>query len=351
MTTNLHPLTRMKRFVKILLGAIIVLAATAGNSQTPVSRPKIGLVLNGEGASGFVQLGVLQWFEEHHIPVDYIAGTSVGGWVGGSYAAGVSTQEITDFLGHMNFTESMFFGEAPYQQKGNWEKPEMPKLSPGLSSFQLEAFASSRQPDFLSPLLPEIVGPYSDLRSFDDLPIPFRCVAADLTTGQVVVLDKGSLPEALRASISMIGVSSPVHIGKGSFVSGAILGSIPTDVVRKMGADVVIASSTITPAGVGMGSSMLDSVYGQMMRALDIARETNERKALETADIVIRPDIYNFTTLDLSKVAEFARLGYEAAQQKMASLLKYEVNDSDWKQYVDSRAQRKAVTTSKGKRG
>jgi NTE family protein len=332
-------LSRQGRLALFLLGALLSLTSTVGHSQVAKGRPRIGLALNGEGAIGFAQVGVLAWLEEHHVPVDYIAGTSVGGWVGGGYATGMSANEIHQFLRSIDFSVTLFLGDAPYQEKGNWTKSEKLEL-PGLPGLQLDAFVASKSPDLYVPLLPGIAHSYGNLRSFDDLPTPFRCLAVDLVTGRLLVLNSGSLPDALRATITMIGVNSPVHHGPEVLVSGAFVDSIPTDVVRNMGADIVIASFTDFLGRTG-GETEFKSTFQQIVRTLDVARTLNEGKGLQTADVVIRPDARSFSVADLSRVDQLVEQGYRAAQEKTAMLMRFAVSDSDWQQYVTTRQQRR----------
>jgi NTE family protein len=334
-----NPLSRQGRLALFLLVAVISLTSTSGHPQTANQRPKIGLALNGEGAFGFTQIGVLAWLEEHHVPIDYIAGTSVGGLVGGGYATGMSASEIRVFLRNIDFTVTLFLGEAPYQEKGNWAKSEKIKL-PGLPGLQLDPFVPAKSPDLIVPLLPGIAEPYRNLGSFDDLPTPFRCVAADLNTGRLLVFSSGSLPDALRATITMIGVSSPVRSSDKVLVSGAIVDNIPTDVVRAMGADVVIASSAFS-FEVKSGVSEFNSPLQQSIRAWDIAGYLNEQKGLEKADIAIHPDARGYSVGDLASLERLVELGYRAAQEKTAYLMRFAVSDSEWQQFVENRQRRR----------
>src|SRR5262249_8366312 len=157
--------------------AAAVLNFSAKRSQAANSRPRIGLVMNGEGAVGFAQIGVLQWLEEHHIPVDYVVGTSIGGLVGGGYAAGKSPAEIRQFVDSIDLSTALFLGEAPYQDKGKWSKSESIKMPgvPGIPGLELDAFMPTKTPDMIVPLLPSIANSYRAPGNFDDLPIPFRC--------------------------------------------------------------------------------------------------------------------------------------------------------------------------------
>jgi NTE family protein len=332
-------LSRVERLALLLVVVLLSLTSTVGYSQVADHRPRIGLVLSGGGAIGFSQIGVLAWLEEHHIPVDYIAGTEVGGWVGGSYATGMSATEISQFLQRIDFGLTLFLGDDSYQEKGNWNKSEKVE-PPGLPGLQLDAFVSSKSPDVAVPLLPRIAHSYPNLHSFDELPTPFRCLAVDLTTGSLLVLNNGSLPEALRATTALIGVSNPVHRGHEVLVSGGILNSIPTDVVRKMGADIVIVSFADFLGGPG-GESEFSSPLLQMARTLEVARMMNEMKGLQTADIVIRPHPRSAVVSEFNGPAELVKLGYDAAQEKALLLLPFAVSDSDWQQYQANRQQRR----------
>jgi NTE family protein len=325
-----------------LLVAVASLASTVRYTQNANRRPRIGLVMNGEGAIGFTQIGVLKWTAEHHIPIDYIAGTSVGGWVGGAYAAGMFPTEIGNFVEGSNLAVRLFRGDAPYQEKGKWATPQKMKL-PGLPGFELDAFVSSKHPDAIVPVLPRIANSYRNLSSFDDLPTPFRCEAADLRTGQLLVLESGSLPEALRTCLTLIGVSNPVRKGERILVSGAILDSIPTDLVRRMGAEIVIASfvSGTTAFESSAGESEFSSVFQQIARSLDIAKRENERKGLEKADVLIHPDTVGFATNDFTRLRQLVNLGYDAAQAKAAYLQGYALPDTEWVEYVRNREERK----------
>lgn len=326
----------------LLFTAVAPLTSAGRLSQAARRRPRIGLALNGEGAIGFAQIGVLKWLTEHHVPVDYLAGTSVGGWVGGGYAIGMFPFEIQQFVEKIDFAITLFLGEAPYQEKGRWAKSDEIKVA-GVPGLQLEPFMPSRWPNFL-PLLPGIANSYRNLRSFDDLPTPFRCLVADLHTGQLIVMDQGSLPEALRASIASIGVSSPIRQGDSILVSGAVLDSIPSDIVRRMGADIVIASFTSVPNNLESkgGESEYGNTFEQMARALDMARTENERRSLEGTDILIRPDTESVSAVDFTRIRQLEEKGYNAVQQKAASLMRLALSDAEWAEYVRNREERRA---------
>ncbi len=198
----------MKR--TLVAAALLLLAATAE------ARPKIGLALGGGGARGAAHIGVLRVLEELHVPVDYVAGTSMGAVVGGLYASGMSPDEIEQALTSIDWNDTLSdrtsYKELIYRRKQD-ESRHLTSFEAGLRKGRL----------------------------ISQLPTPFKAVAADIETGEAVVLDHGDLAEAIRASMSIPGVFSPMEIDGRLLVDGGIADNVPVDVVRAMGADIVIA--------------------------------------------------------------------------------------------------------------
>src|ERR1700728_2761150 len=227
-----------KRFIAALLTLLIVVPATIRAQQPvvkPASRPKVALVFEGGGALGFAHIGVIEWIEAHHIPVDYVAGTSMGGLVGGLYASGLSPNEIKSFVGGINWA-AVLSGQLPFQAlsyRRKEDKLAFPnRLEFGLKhGFSLPSGLNSGSAVGL--LLDEAVLPYYELQNFDDLPIPFRCVATDLTTGNEHVFKDGSLAQAMRSTMSIPGVFAPVEHGTQVYSDGAAVNNLPVDVARK----------------------------------------------------------------------------------------------------------------------
>ena len=209
-----------------------------------IDRPKIGVVLEGGGALGLAHIGVLQWFEEHRIPIDYLAGTSMGGLVGGMYATGMRASRNSGSCVHHRLERSTRREDAvsrpsPFAARKTSASFQN-NLEFGLrNGFSAPGGLSSGQR--ITYLFDRVALPYSDLKSFDDLPIPFRCVATDLNSGKQHVFENGSLGEALRATMSLPAIFTPVTNEKSIWVDGGLLNNLPVDVVKKMGADIVIA--------------------------------------------------------------------------------------------------------------
>jgi len=297
--------------------ALSMIAAVPVGAQQPVvqpgSRPKVALVFEGGGALGFAHIGVIEWIEEHHIPVDYVAGTSMGGLVGGLYASGMSPREISDFMGGIDWT-AVLSGQVPFpalSYRRKEDKLAFPnRLEFGLKhGFSLPNGLNSGSAVGL--LLDEKMLAYYDLKSFDDLPIPFRCVATDLTTGTEHVFKDGSLAQAMRSTMSIPGVFAPVAHGTEIYSDGAAVNNLPVDVARKMGADIVIAVYLDTGP---FKRDTLESLVGVAGRNLQILIAANEAKSMKDANILLKADVSKFTSGDFEKSAEIIPKGVEVAQ-------------------------------------
>ena len=247
---------------------------------TGKSRPRIGLVLEGGGALGLAHVGVLRWFEEHHIPIDYVSGTSMGGLVGGLYATGRSSDEIHAFLQKINWYSALN-NDIPYRDLV-FRRKEDARAYPASLEFGFKDRSAVLPSGFNSGhevglILDRIAYPYTELRSFNDLPTPFRCVATDLVSGKAVVFDQGSLSEALRATMSLPAIFSPVRRNGQILVDGGLLENLPVDVARRMGADVVIA--------VNLQTKPLDpdaslSAFAVLQRSISVGISVNELESM-----------------------------------------------------------------------
>lgn len=305
-----------------------------------MNRPKIGLVFEGGGALGFAHIGVIEWFEEHHIPVDYVAGTSMGGLVGGLYASGLSPDEIREFVRRIDWpvvlSGQVAFPALSYRRKE--DKLTYPNgLEFGLKN-GISLPSGLNSGSAVGLLFDRTMLPYWDLRSFDDLPIPFRCVATELNTGQAHVFEDGSLAQALRATMSIPGLFAPVHHGNEIYSDGGAVDNLPVDVARSMGAQVVISS--YLNAGPAKPAT-LGSLTGVVGRNVSIMVATNEINSLKNSDIVISSDVSDIATLDFEKNAQIIPLGYKAAELEAKALEKYALNDADWADYTAQRQSRR----------
>ena len=342
------PRSALRAILSILAVAFAASACVAQTPQdTPAApspahapRPKIGLALEGGGALGLAHIGVLQWFEEHHIPIDYIAGTSMGGLVGGLYATGMSPEELRNLVQQQNW-DVIIGGRTQYQNLSFRRKEDLRaypnSLVVGLKNgLTLPAGLNAGQE--ISLLIDRETLPYSRLASFDQLPIPFRCVATDLVSGQEVVFSQGSLARAMRATMSIPGLFAPVRDGDKVYVDGGLLRNLPSDVVRKMGADVVIAvhleTAPVKPEGI-------QSLFTVLGRSVDVVVHENEIRGLAGADLIVNVNLRDFNSLDYPKSKLIIEKGENAAQEKARILAPYSLDDAGWLAYLQARNARK----------
>ncbi len=334
-----------------LLAISLALPAEAVAQQPEVktaSRPKVALVLEGGGALGFAHIGVIEWMEAHHIPVDYVAGTSMGGLVGGLYASGMSPQEIKDFVGGINWS-AVLSGQIPFPAlsfRRKEDKLAYPnRLQFGLKNgFSLPNGLNSGSAVGL--LLDDKMLPYYDLKNFDQLPIPFRCVATDMTTGKEHIFKDGSLPQAMRATMSIPGVFAPVEHGTSVFSDGGAVNNLPVDVARSMGPDIVIAVYLDTGP---FNKKSLNSLVGVAGRNVEIMLAANEIQNMKDANILLKVDLSKYTSSDFELSAEIIPQGVKAAQEHAAELEKYAVNDAEWQAYLAQRNARRKTNVPEPK--
>lgn len=318
---------------------IFTVVPAAAQPSVPPPRKKIGLVLSGGGARGLAHLGVLRWLDEHRIPVDYITGTSMGALVGSLYATGMNDTQRTRFIAAIDWDKALLseptYRELSFRRKEdrrNYEIGARLGLKHGLGG------PNGFSPGMESGLVIDRINfPYSGVSNFDDLPVPFRCVATDMLSGKAVVLQDGSLSQALRATMAIPGVFTPVE-WKGTLLSdGGLVDNIPTDVARDMGAEVVIAVNAGTPL---LNREELQSVGGVLRQSIAVMTLANDQHALALANVTITPDLGNYGVLDFGPRSEITRRGYEAAQANAASLLPYALSESEWQDYLAARATR-----------
>ncbi len=309
-------------------------AAAQAPSGSELGRPRIGLVLGGGGALGFSHIGVLKVLEAHRVPIDYIAGTSMGSIIAGLYACGMAPDEIQTFLEGLDWNEVMsdetprrelFFRRKIEDQRYlfemglNWGGP---KMGTGMAAGQ--KFNNIMQ--------------YITLRAvavthFDSLPIPYRAVATDLQSGTAYVIDHGNLATAMRASMAVPGVFTPVEIEGHLLVDGGIVNNLPVDVAEAMGADIVIAVD-VGSASDRVDMAKLKSLGGILGRTYTIAQRPEQMEMFRRADVGIQPVLFGFTASQFGRVSEFVPHGEQAAQAKSAELAKLGVSAEAYAGYL-----------------
>jgi NTE family protein len=315
--------------------------AGASVAAAPAGRPRIGLALGGGSAKGLAHIGILRWFEEHRIPIDVVSGTSMGGLVGGAYATGMSPAELAALMKNADW-DLMFLSDSPFKYK-TFRRKQDKRAYPSQLEFGLKGGLS--MPAGLNPgqqvalMLDRIALPYYDLDSFDDLPTPFRCVATDLKTAEIVVLSKGRLATAMRATMSIPALFAPVADDNRLLVDGGTLNNIPADVTRSMGADVVIAVDV--SAETDLEKDAKQTIFSTLGKTITTMMDAGTKRALASADIIIDPDLTGLGSTSWRESEELAARGYKAAQKMGDRLLKYSVSDEEYRALAAARQARR----------
>jgi NTE family protein len=309
----------------LLLSCLTPLAQAAGiDKGSHASRPKIGLALSGGGARGAAHVGVLRVLEELQIPVDYIAGTSMGAIVGGLYASGMDPDEIERAIKEMDW-DAVLQDSQPRPERSFRRKLDdrlyLSKLKAGVKDGKIGIPTAVIQGQQFNLVLNRLTVAVAEIDDFDDLPIPVRAVATEIATGEEVVLGSGNLATAIRASISVPGVFAGVLIDDRLLVDGGISNNLPVSVVREMGADIVIAVDISTPL---MSQEEIDSALkvAEQLTGL-LTRSNTERQlgSLTTRDILIVPPLgKQVTSADFNKAPLAVEIGEQEARKQQHRL-------------------------------
>jgi NTE family protein len=320
-------------------GLLLALLASAAAAGDLAGRPRIGLALGGGSAKGLAHAGVLRWLEEHRIPVDVIAGTSMGALVGGAYATGLSPAQIGDLLSGANW-DGILRPDPPFALKSVRRKQDARAypvgLELGLRGGRLRLPSGFNPGHRIGLLLSRIALPFPEPQEFDDLPIPFRCVATDMEKGEPVVLSRGSLGGALRASMAIPGVFDPVRLDGRLLSDGGVLNNVPVDVVRGMGADVVIA---VNVASAGF-EPLHETAAGLADRAISLMLDELTASRLGAADLVILPDLRGVGSTDYRDAEAIMARGYRAADALAGAFAPLALSPGDWEAYRQARRER-----------
>jgi len=305
-------------------------------------RPRIGLVLGGGGARGAAHIGVLKVLEEMRIPVDYVAGTSMGSIVGGLYASGMSTDDIEREVLAMDWDD--LFKDNPTRKQRSFRRKSDDRIyafeaRPGFNDGQIELPLAFIRGQKLDLALNRLMLPIVDVTDFDDLPIPYRAIATDIETGGEVVLGTGSLPKAIRASMAVPAAFDPVEIDGKLLVDGGLANNVPVSVARDMGADIIIA--------VDVGSGLLKreqitsvfAITGQLANFLFSLNTLQQLESLGPKDVLIIPELGDIGGGSFDRAAETIGPGVDAARKVADALRRYSVSEDEYAHHVAQRGQ------------
>lgn len=308
----------MKRILAVSLLLIsISVAAVAESGRT-------ALVLGGGGARGAAHIGVLEVLEQERIPVDCVVGTSMGGLVAGSYAAGLSPKMMRDKLAGADWTD-IFLDLADYSQLSYRQKRVSRRYLAGTQvglserGFQIQpgVVAGEKIKLFFNQLVDEDLGE----RNIEQLPIPLAIVATDIGTGERVVFRNGSLTQAMRASMSVPGLMAPVEYQGRKLVDGGLVDNLPVEVARNLcQADRVIVVNVGSPLKAPEEVGSLLSVSAQMIGILTKQNVERSLSTLTGADIYIAPELGDIRATDFARYEEAAATGRAAAERQLSAL-------------------------------
>ncbi len=325
--------------VAIVLGSPMALAGE--RVAVEPARPKIGLVLAGGGAKGAAHVGVLKVLEAMRIPIDVVVGTSMGSIVGGLYASGMRAEDIEHAIEKVDWVD--VFEDAPSRADRSFRRKTddfsyVFKAKPGFGEGGIKLPLAVVQGQKFDLELNRLTQGVSAVGDFDALPIPFRAIAADLETGEQVVLGAGSLARALRASMAVPGAFYPVEIDGRLLVDGGIANNIPVSVARELGAEVLIVSE--------LGTDMLTrdeiesglDVAAQMVNFLFVINSRQQLKTLAQNDVRISVQLGDIGAGSFDRIHEAIPLGEQAARDAAEALSRYALAESDYRQHVAARS-------------
>jgi NTE family protein len=315
----------------------------AASPAAKLGRPRVGLVLSGGGARGLAHVGVLKVLERERIPVDLIAGTSMGAIVGGLYATGLTASEIEDEVKRLDWLGSfaMRVNRQDLSQRRKEQDFEVsPLLEFGIRSDGLTAPLGAVSSRVLESHLRRMTLGAAQVQDFDDLPTPFRAIATDMETGQTVVMESGDLARALRSSMSVPGLFAPTEVDGRILGDGGLVNNLPVDVARQMGADRVIAVNIGTPLS---GRDTLASITGVTAQMINILTEQNVQRSLQSLgpqDVLIAPKLEGLTSGDFDRAIDLMRLGELQAEALVLRMQDLKLSPEAYAQWQAHRRQR-----------
>ncbi|MDH3861917.1 MAG: patatin-like phospholipase family protein, partial [Gammaproteobacteria bacterium] len=342
-------MTNFSRWSRSLVVALYVMAAPTYASDTGPAkaasgqsddRLRVGLVLGGGGARGAAHIGVLKELERMRIPVDAIAGTSMGAIVGGLYATGMSAEELEELVGSLDWAGALI--DKPDRDDLSFRRKQDDADFPinfelGVRGTELVLPKGVIQGQELDLLLRELTLRVSHIEDFDELPIPLRVIASDIERGEAWVMKKGDLARSIRASMSVPAVFAPVRIGDRLLVDGGIVGNLPVDVMQEMGVDIIIAVDVEFPL---YGPEDLESVLtiSEQMLTILIRKETlRQIERLGDRDVLIRPELGLYASSNFSDILSTIDPGVTAAQEQSTKLEDIGLSQDAWEEHLAER--------------
>jgi NTE family protein len=325
-----------------LLAMVCLLVTVTAHAE----RPKIGLVLGGGGARGAAHIGVLKELERQRVPIDAIAGTSMGAIVGGLYATGMTPAELEELVTTLDWVASM--RDTPKREHLSFRRKLDDEYYPitaelGISREGLEIPMGAVEGQRLALLLRELTIDVSPIGSFDDLPIPFRAVATNIETGDAHVMGEGDLAQAIRASMSVPAIFAPAEIDGQLFVDGGIASNLPIEVMQAMDVDIIIAVDVEFPLYPADELTSAVKISEQMITILMRQETLRQIERLGEDDILIRPALGTFDSGAFERTSETIDPGEQAAIAVAGRLADVALDEAAFAQHLAARRTRPPI--------
>jgi NTE family protein len=329
------------RGLSAMLALFLSIAGAAASAEE--DRLRVGLVLGGGGARGAAHIGVLQELERLRIPIDAIAGTSMGAIVGGLYASGTSSDELQQIVQTLDWTKAL--SDTPPRRDLSLRRKKDDERFPielelGVRDGALVLPNGFVQGQNLDIILRDLTAKVAHINNYDELPIPFRAVASDIEYGEVHVMASGDLAKSIRASMSVPGALAPVRLDDHLLVDGGIVANLPIDVMRAMNVDVIIAVDVEFPLYAPGELDSATAIAEQMLTILTRRETLRQIEGLESDDVLIRPALGTFSSSDFSHPDKAIAIGHAAIADVEARLSELTVDAATFAAYTASRSPR-----------
>lgn len=337
-----------------LLSALMLLAAAllsmsaavaADDAASPPAsaageRPRIGLVLSGGGARGLAHIGVLRVLEDLRVPVDAVAGTSMGAVIGGLYASGLRAAEIETLMRTVDWEDA--FRDRPARRRLDFRRKQddrefLVQAPLGLKGGRFRLPRGLIQGQKLNQMLRRELAVVAGIERFDDLPIPFRAVATDIETGERRVFESGDLVAAMRASMSAPGVFAPVEIEGRLYADGGVVENLPVDVARAMGVDVLIVVDVTSQLQPRRSLDSALALSNQMITVMMRRQTAQQRALLGPRDVIIDPAVQDLSQTDFTAIVAAGNRGAAATRERTRSLAALALPPGEYARVVAAR--------------
>ncbi|MBL8515065.1 MAG: patatin-like phospholipase family protein, partial [Betaproteobacteria bacterium] len=318
-----------RHFALLLVASVALSWPATANPLPPTGaeivkpRPKVGLVLSGGGARGAAHIGVIKVLEELRVPIDFIAGSSMGALVGAAYASGTPVKELEDGLVLQDW-DRLLTDESPRVDRSFLRKEEdqnrLLRLELGVKRDGIRLPPGAITGQKFDALFSQITRNAPPVQDFDQLPIPFRAVATDAESGTMHVFANGRLVDAMRASMSVPGAIAPYQVGERIYLDGGLTRNLPVDVARQMGADVVIVVNIGTPL---LKKQDIQSLVGVSLQMVNILTEQNVRASIESlkkSDHLLSPPLDTIGATDFKLVGDAINIGAATTRAQAQAL-------------------------------